>query len=482
MSAIFDQVEEFRLDNGMLFLLLPRHDVPLVAGNIMVKVGNVDTPVGSTGLAHLFEHMAFKGTDVIGSTDYAAEAAVLDSLVVLGEQLSVARRSGKTTESAESELLETRVRAMEKRAGAYAVPMAFPQTYDKYTFDFNAYTSTDVTAYTANFPANNLEAWMLMESERLKHGVFREFYAELDVVMEERRSRTEDKPEAMAYELLHSLFFTRHPYRFPTIGYMDDLRTLNPGMLRKFHSRYYVPGNMVGVLVGDFDPDQARTLITAYFKDIPSGPLPPEVSITEPVPTAQRRGVHNQGGEKRLNMAFPGFGPRDSRLPTSILLADVLAGNRTSRLARSLDLEAGVARSVWASARGGFRRYAGMFSITVDLMSGHTNQEVEELVWQELQNFTAHPVTSEKLEEIKASYRKDFIFGLQKNDDLADMLASSQTIAGDWRRCYLDLDEFEMVTPEGITTLANALFQPELATVVYLEPNSPDDTEKGSRP
>ncbi len=483
--VLFDRVEKFRLDNGMRFLLLPRHDVPIVAGNIMVKVGNVDTPEGSTGLAHVFEHMAFKGTDVIGSTDFTAESALLDSLVEAGERLSSIRKGRDTAASEDSSKVELEVAALEERAGRFSEPMAFPRTYDTYTFDFNAYTSTDVTAYTALLGANNLEVWMLMESERLQNPVFREFYSELEVVMEERRANTDDKPEAGARELLKSLFFTKHPYRFPTIGFMDDLRTLTPKMLREFFDRYYAPGNMVGALVGDFDPAEARTWLTSYFGDIPSRPLPPGIDTVEPIPTSPRRGVYRQGKERRLQMAFPGFGPTDPDRPVAELLGGVLAGDRTRRLTRRLDLEEGVARDVRVSPNGGFDRYPGYFLITVDVMAGHTNEEAEELVREELRRLVEEPVTAEKLDEIRSAWRKSFLFGLQKNADLADLLAFYETIDGDWRLSYRRFDDYDRVTPADVSRLAGELFQPKNATVVYLEPeeaSGEDSDNKEDRP
>jgi predicted Zn-dependent peptidase len=483
--AIFDRVEEYRLDNGMLFLLLPRHDVPMVDGAIVVGVGNVDNPEGASGLAHMFEHMAFKGTDRIGTRDAAAEAAVADTLLRVGDELTAELRLGGAADSNRIARLREEIVTLEDRADAYVVPMEWPQTYDRFTYFFNAYTSQDFTVYTAQLPANNLEVWMLMDSERLQHPVFREFYAELEVVKEERRQRAEDSPEGMAQELLKSLAFVEHPYRAPIIGHMADLEGLAPGMLRDFWRAYYAPSNMVAALVGDFEPAEAKRMIDDYFGDIPAGPSPPGIDVVEPPQTEQRRGLHNQGEERRLLMAFPGFGPEDPRRPAAVLLASVLTRDRTSRLVRRLDLEEGAARSVRASATGGLSRYAGLFTITADLLEGVSNERAEEMVWEELDRLRTDPPIQAKLDEIRASYRKGFVFQLQKNADLAEMLATHQASHGDWRQAYERFAAYERVTIDDLADLAGDLFRRARATIVYLEPEAADDhapRAEGGRP
>ncbi len=475
---LFERVEEYRLDNGMLFLLLPRHDVPMVAGAIVVGVGNVDNPPGASGLAHMFEHMAFKGTDHIGTRDAAAEAAVADTLLGAGDALT-AELCRAAPDSSRIAVLRDEVTALEKRATVHVVPMEWPQTYDRFTYDFNAWTSQDFTVYTALLPANHLEVWMLMESERLQHPVFREFYSELEVVKEERRQRTDDSPEGMARERLESLAFAVHPYSAPTIGHMADLEILAPSMLADFWCRYYVPNNMTAALVGDFDPAAAKRLIDEYFGDLPAGPVPPGIDVVEPPQTEQRRGLHRQGEERRLLMAFPGFAPDDPRRPSATLLASVLTRNRTSRLVRRLDLAEGAARRVRASSTGGFSRYAGLFTITVDLMEDVSNERAEALVWEELDRLQAEPPTSDKLDEIRASYRKGFVFDLQKNAELASMLATYQASRGEWRYVHERFAAWDRVTVEEVVALARELFRRERATVVYLEPQAADDAADG---
>ncbi len=480
--ALFDQVEEFRLDNGMLFLLLPRHDVPTFSGFIIVKVGNVDNPEGSTGLAHLFEHMAFKGTDYIGSLDVVKETAVRDSMVVVGNELSALVRIASAADSTRITQLRGEITRLQERENELIIPMEFARVLEKYTYNFNAYTSQDFTAYHSTLPTNNLEVWMLMESERLQNPVFREFYSELGVVKDERLMRSDDSPEGMAWEVLKSSAFSKHPYRYPTIGYEEDLDTLNPSQLTAFWRQYYAPANMVAALVGDFELAEAKPMIQEYFGDIPSGPVPSGPGVIEPEQEAMRRDSHFQGDERQLLMAFSGFAPNDPRVPAARMLGSILTRNKTSRLTRRLDIEEGVARSVYARAMGGYKRYRGLFTITVNLMNDATNKQVEDMVWQELDKLQTEPVSQEKLDEIRASYRKRFFYGLQRNNDIAETLAETQASAGDWRRVYQKYNDYDLVTVEDITKLAQELFARDKATVVYLEPEVADQDLEGVQP
>ncbi|MFH1842867.1 MAG: pitrilysin family protein [bacterium] len=410
--AIFDRVEEYQLDNGMQFQLLPRPDVPMVTGYILFKVGNVDNPPGQIGMAHMFEHMAFKGTDRIGTRDHEAELAIQDSVAVVGAEL--ANEMGKREFASAERVDQFRglLDALLERQAEFIVPMEWPMLYDGYTYNFNAYTSQDFTVYHATLPSNNLEAWMLMESERLQHPSFREFYTERDVVMEERREVIEDRPQRVARELMQALAFTVFPYCNPIIGYMGDIELLTQDQAETFYRDYYGPANGVAALVGDFDPAEARRLIEAYFGDIPARPCRPGPAMVEPPQQGQRRGIHRQGSERALYLAFPGYHPTDRRHAVARLLGSVLSRDKTSRLDKRLDLQEGAVRSIWTSFNGGFQRYAGVFIICAKVLEDFTNEQVEDMIWEELERVVSEPVTAEKLLEIQTSYRKKYYFTL----------------------------------------------------------------------
>jgi len=468
--ALFDRVEEYRLGNGMLFLLLPRHDVPLVAGRIRFRVGNVDCPAGESGVAHVFEHMAFQGTDVIGTRDRARELIVEDSVKAAGRALCDETARGADADSSRLAALQAELERLNQRQWELTIPNEFSRVYDRNSLSVNAWTSADFTEYETDIPSNNLEVWMLMESERIQHPSFRGFYRERSVIMEERRE-SEDDPASMARELRYAMAYRAHPYRLPVIGYMSDLETLAQEAAERFRETYYVPGNGVGALIGDFDPARAKQLLEAYFGDIPPGPPPPAVNTVEPPQQGMRRAVHRQGTERELAITFPGFPPADRRCAVLALLADVLSRDITSRLDRRLDIEEHAAREVWAWASVE-QRYPGLLTIHATPLEGFTNEQVEQMIWEELARVVTEPVTEQKLREIKDSRRKRFYRGLTTNRALADLLLDGQMIYGDWRKIFERMALTESVTAQEVTDLATKLLQRDQATVVYLEPEN----------
>jgi predicted Zn-dependent peptidase len=467
--AVFDRVEEVRLQNGMLFLLLPRHEVPIVSGRIRFRAGNVDCPAGRTGVAHMLEHMAFMGTDRIGVKDRPAEILVEDSLKAVGRALCAEvalRERGDTTKV---RLLKAELDRLGQRQYGLTNLNEFNRLYDKYSYYFNAWTNKDFTSYETDVPANALEVWMLMESERIQHPSFRGFYRERDVVIEERR-QGEDDPNREAWKALDATAFMAHPYRTPVVGYMSDLQTLTQEAAEDFYRTYYAPGNAVCALVGDFDPAEAERLITAYFGDIPAGPAPPLVNTVEPLQRGMRRTVLRQGTERELFIAFHGFVPTDPRYVTATLLADVLSRDVTSRLDRRLDIKEKAATEVWASASGSGERYPGLLLVHAKPLEGFTNEQVEKMVWEELAGVVSRPVTPEKLKEIQASRRKRFYRELVTSPALADFLVGGQMVYGDWRKAIDEVRLTDAVTADEVTALAKGMFAPDGATVILVEP------------
>ncbi len=475
--ALFDRVEEFRLENGMLFLLLPRHDVPTVSGRIRFRAGNVDCPAGASGVAHMFEHMAFQGTDRIGTRDAARERVVEDSVRVAGLALAAETIRGERADTARVGLLREELARLSERQSALTLPNEFSRIYDRYSYYFNAWTSRDFTQYETDVPANALEVWMLMESERLQHPSFRGFYPERDVVMEEQKEGQDD-PTGEAWDLLYATAYLAHPYRLPIIGYESDLANLTLEAAEAFNRAYYVPGNAIATLVGDFDPAVAKRMIRDYFGDIPAGPPPPEIRTVEPPQKGMRRATLRQGTESELFVVFHGFAPTDRRALVLSLLADVLSRDITSRLDQRLDIREHAARQVWASARTD-GRYPGLLVIHAAPLEGFTNEQVEQMIWEELARVVTEPVSARRLAEIRASRHKRFYRSLATNADLAETLASAQATYGDWRQFLEAQREIDRITVEEVTSMARDLFRHDLATVILVEPADQAAAQEG---
>jgi predicted Zn-dependent peptidase len=475
--AIFDRIEEYRLDNGMLFLLLPRHDVPTISGRIRIRAGNVDCPGGASGVAHMFEHMAFKGTDRIGTRDIARERIIEDSVKVAGQALANEMIRHELADTAKVEQLRAELDRLTARQEEVTQPDEFPRVYDRYSYNFNAWTSRDFTEYESDIPSNSLEVWMLMESERLQYPSFRGFYPERDVVREEEKEGL-DNPSGVAWDLLFATAYLAHPYRLPVIGYGSDLEVLTQEAAEAFNRTYYAPGNAVAALVGDFDPTVAKEMIRDYFGDIPAGPPAPELRTVEPAQKGMRRATLRQGTEPELFVAFHVFAPTDPRSRVVSLLADVLSRDITSRLDQRLDIKEKAAREVWASS-GSVDRYPGLLIIHASPLEGFTNEQVEQMIWEELERVVTDPVSPKRLAEIKASRRKRFYRSLATNANLAERLTDAQAIFGDWRAQLEALRESELITVEEVTAMARDLFQRDLATVILVEPAEQAAAEEG---
>ncbi|MDX1387468.1 MAG: pitrilysin family protein, partial [bacterium] len=243
-GSFLQDVQEVTLDNGMKFLLLRREGAPVFTAYIRVKVGGLDEKAGQTGIAHLLEHMAFKGTSQIGTKDYAKEKVVLAKIEEL--QLQKRKARGQAREN-----LAKQISQLLEEAGEYVIKEEFSKIYQRNgASGLNATTSQDLTSYFVTLPSNKLRLWAYLESNRLQNPVFREFYSERDVVGEERRTRVDDSPFGKLYEAFIRLSFNSSPYRRPTIGYQADIEKLTATQLEEFYRRYYVPSNMVGAIVG----------------------------------------------------------------------------------------------------------------------------------------------------------------------------------------------------------------------------------------
>ena len=260
-------VQEANLSNGMRLLLVERHDEPTVAGGWVAHVGSSNERPGMTGIAHLFEHMMFKGTPTIGTKDYekdleiiAAQEQVRDEMRQEEKKLRAELRRGEIDDLLKPENKTPRYRELEKEFNkliAEQREILVKNEFDRiYTGQggsgMNAFTSEDMTAYFINVPANKLELWMWMESERILHPVFREFYAERDVVFEERRMRTESTPLGKFAEQFNAMFWQSSPYTWPVVGWPSDIPAISKAQADDFYATYYSPQNITLILVGDF--------------------------------------------------------------------------------------------------------------------------------------------------------------------------------------------------------------------------------------
>jgi predicted Zn-dependent peptidase len=426
-------------------------------------VGGVDEPDGKTGVAHFLEHLAFKGTTRIGTRDYQAEKPLLDRLDQLFEQIQAAKAAGKQAEVAK---LQAEFSKVETEATRLATQNELGQIVEQSGgVGLNAQTSTDATVYFYSFPSNKLELWMSLESERFLEPVFREFYKEKDVILEERRMRTENSPIGQMIEAFLDAAFNVHPYRRPVIGYDKDIRNLTREDVQQFFETYYVPSNLTIAVVGDVDPAQVKRLTQVYFGRFKAKPAPPEVTIVEP-PQQQTREVMLQLASQPWYLE--GYHRPAINHPDNVvydIIERLLSDGRTSRLYKSLVEQKQVALS--AQGFSGFPgdKYPNLMLLYALTAPRHTVDEVATALRGEIDRLKTEPVSAQELDRVKTQARAELLRSLDSNMGMAQSLVEYEVKTGSWRNLFKELEAIAAVTPADIQRVAEATFQPENRTI-----------------
>ena len=464
------QIQEFTLDNGVQFIVLENHDVPVFSFRTFVNVGSANEVRGITGLTHILEHMAFKGTEEIGTNDAKAEAKAMAVEDAAFAALKAERLKGINADPAKIEELEAAFTAAKDAAREFVVTNEFGQIVENNGGQgLNAYTNSDVTVYLYNMPSNRLELWAYIEGARMSKPVFREFYTEKDgPVTEERRMRTDNNPIGRMIEQFQNLMFMANGYHHSTIGYMSDIENVSRADCQEYFDEYYVGSNIVVSLVGDVDIEEVKKYAKKYFSDIPAG-NPEPVETFEPV----------QLGEKRLTMKDPsqpvfaaGYiveNVMHPDWPVYEVIADVLGQGRTSRLYKSLVKEQQIA--VQAMTFAGFpgeKFQTGLVVFAIPA-KGKTAADMETASMAEVEKIKTEGITAEELEAVKQRTRANFIRGLRGNAGMASQLAWYQTYMGDWRNLFNRVERIEAVTLEDVQRVAGEIFVESNRTVAVIE-------------
>ena len=466
LASFEKRTTEKVLPNGLTVVILERPEAPVFSFFTHVDTGSVQDPMGKTGLAHMFEHMAFKGTDKIGTTDYPAEKAALAKVEVTYAAY-IAERD-KRIDRDEAKLKELEKAWKDAVAGAqkYVKPNEFGEIVEREGGEgMNANTNDDETNYFYSFPSNRLELWAYLESERFLHPVTREFYKERDVVIEERRMRTDSNPVGRLLEQFITTAFQAHPYQRPTVGWMSDLNSFSATDAQAFFDHYYIPSNMVVAVVGDVKASETMPIIEKYFGRLPSRPTPDERTTTEPPQNSERRVILRGVAQP---FYLEGYHRPDYRSPDDAVydaISDLMSNGRTSRLYRALVRDKKIA--AFAAGFSGLpgNKYPHLFSFYAVPVPGHTPQELGDAIHAEVDRIKKEDITDEELKMIKTRAKADLIRGLADNSGLAQQLAIYQARYGDWRELFQSVDRIDKVTKADIRRVANQTFNENNRTV-----------------
>lgn len=463
LNRVIKQLSEFRLDNGMKFIVLERHQAPVVSFVTYSDVGGVDEPDGKTGVAHFLEHLAFKGTTRIGTKDYKAEKPLLDKLEQLDRQIQAAKANGKQDEVAR---LQTEFKQVEAQAAKLVKQNELGQIVEQAGgVGLNATTSSEATRYFYSFPANKLELWMSLESDRFLNPVFREFYKEKDVILEERRLRVENSPIGLMLEKFIDTAYKVHPYRRPIIGYDQDIRNLTPKDVQKFFDSYYGPSNLTIAIVGDVNPAEVKKLAQVYFgrfqaktKAVNKLPVEPpqkqtrEVTLELPSQPWYLEGYHRPAITHPDNAVYE-------------IITSLLSDGRTSRLYKSLVEQQRLALN--AQGFSGFPgdKYPNLILFYALTAPGHTVDELAVALRKEIDALKNQPVEASELQRVKTQARASLLRTLDSNMGMAQQLLEYEVKTGSWRNLFKQLDEIAAVTPADIQRVARATFTAENRTI-----------------
>jgi predicted Zn-dependent peptidase len=498
-DAIQLDVTKHVLKNGMRVLLVPRRNAPVVATHLRFDVGGVDDPKGQTGIAHLLEHMMFKGTDTFGTTDAEKEKPIMARLDALWAELDAERaRQASPFATAQPD----RIRAIEEEIAKvtaeqkpHVVKNELWQAYRRCGgVGLNASTGNDSTQYYVQLPANQLEIWARLEADRISNPVFREFYSERDVVHEERRLRTDTQPRSLFGEAFEATAFTAHPYRNPVVGWSSDIDATVRAEVLDYFKSHYAPNNAIAVLVGDIDVPRTIALMEKHFGPIPAKPAPRRNVTVEPEQKGERRLAMELDAAPALTIGWhvPAAGHDDGYALT--VASRVLSGSgggfgrgrrgggggggSPGRLQKRLVQRDKIALNASAFSRPG--KYPGLFTATATPAFGHSLDELENAVLAEIEGLATERPTDEELARVRNAIDAQAIRTLTSNTGIASALAQAEALAGDWRYVDVERARLKAVTADDVARVVRTYLVATNRTVGHLMGTRPAQSRQAS--
>ena len=475
-------VKRHQLDNGMIILVMENATAPVVSTFMRYNVGSVDEKPGITGTAHLLEHMMFKGTPTLGTRNFEAEVTIMEEIDRLAHEWEAEKAKllspygGGSQERADA--LRDSIAEVQDQQKEFVIKDELWGLYLKNGGTFlNASTGQNSTQYYVQLPRNRLELWAYMEADRIAHPVLREYYSERDVVYEERRMRTDNSPGGKLWEQFNSTAFIAHPYGWPVVGWASDISTVMREEVEEFFIRYYAPNNLVAGVVGDVQAEEVFALCEKYFGPIPSQPPPDPVFTEEPEPAGEKRIEVEYDAEPQMLIGYMSTQLGNPDQAVMQVISSVLTDGRTSRLYKRL-VDEKIARYIW-SGDPGMVRYPDLFVFGTQPLEGYTCEDIEEIIYEELEHIKTEPVTDWELEKVRNQVEAAFINQLNSNMGMAIRLASWEQMTGDWNNMTRHRDATMAVTADDIQRVAKKYFDKKRRTVAMLvKPVEPEDGAK----
>lgn len=462
------KVTEFTLPNGLHFIVLERHEIPIVSFHTFVNAGSVDDPAGETGTARLLGRMAYKGSETIGTLSAPAEKKALDAIEEAYDRVEAEMNKGIKADQSRIDMLRNQARI----AGDAA----------KHTYQSNEYVrildengatnriataSLDSTSFAYSLPANRAELWFLLESQRLIHPVFRDFYQERDAQFEQYQQQLTVNPQVKLFAEFVATAFKTHPYRVPPDGWPGDIQHLRRSAARDFFERYYVPGNTTISIVGDANPADFKRMAERYFGPMAARPMPPRPPSDELPQEGPKTVVLESSGPTLLAVGYkrPDWYDKDDLCFD--LMQFLFSQGGSGMLSRDLVQEKRLALQVRAGATFPSGRFPNLMVFFLVPAQGRTVEENVRGLEDLLQRFKSVLIDPQNLARAKAQLRSTFLRRITTNDDMAKLLATYHANYGDWRKMFTSMDELSKVTADSVQRAAEKYLVATGRTVAY---------------
>jgi predicted Zn-dependent peptidase len=449
------QIQEKTLKNGMKIIVMEQHEAPVASFHVYADVGSAQEVEGITGISHILEHMAFKGSKTVGSKDFAAESKVLAELDQVYEKLSREEQRIKPDPDLVKEL-KAKFEQLQQKAKEYVINNEyFDMVMQQGDTGVNAYTNFDATQYINSLPANKLEFWMAITSDRFLNPVFREFYKERDVIMEERRLILETQPIVKLIEDFMAVAFKAHPYHHFVVGHMSDLQRISHQDVKDYFKKYYSPSNLTVAVVGDVNPQEVFKLAELYFERIPSAPRPEPLRTKEPEQWGERRATVKAQSQPVLIVGFHKPGVQHADNGALDALANIIGQGRSSRLWESLVKKEKVATQIGCFNNFPGDKYPNLIAFFSMPSKDKTASESLNLIDKEIEKIKKESVTAQELTKYKKMTKKGLIDQMKANSRMASLLTYYDVVQGDWRLVFDELAKIDKITADDVKRVAN---------------------------
>jgi predicted Zn-dependent peptidase len=477
-SKVKDNVSEFTLANGLKFILYEDHSVPIATFVIMVNAGGSDERIGIWGISHFLEHMAFKGTEEVGTTDIKAERKIMAEMDVLFDRI-LAEKEKPDPDNEKVKKLEAELEGLKEKHAAYVVANEFVDIIKKNgAVGMNAGTSKDATMYLFSLPSNRIELWAYLESSRFADPVFRELYKERGVIQEERRMRTENNPFGKLVEELLALAFKDHPYHVNGIGPMSNIDHITRADMYRYFRANYTAKNMVIGVAGDVYPDRLKKLAKKYFSKLRPGRRNPGVFTDEPAQLGEKTITVYEESQPAMIMAYHCPSERHEDYIKFSVLNKVLTSGRSSRLNKRMVIEEKSALGIMSMAGYPGTKYPSLYVIMALPNSGHSVTELIDVIDSEIEKIKNESITGEELESAKTRTKVDLLKGMNSRMGLLMNMLSAELKLGSWENVFERIGAVDKVTAADIRELVKKYFIRSNRSIARIEKKEEEEVKK----